>query len=214
VPIDVSRDHLLQSADGLRRRFPGLQVLPLCVDFTACFPVPQPQRSPARRAVYFPGSTIGNFGPEEATRLLRHIAAVCGPAGGLLIGLDLAKDRDVVLPAYNDAKGITAAFNLNLLARINRELQGDFDTRAFRHQARYNESLNRIEMYLLSLIDQVVHVGETAIPFRAGESICTEYSYKFRLTDFQSLASAAGWKTVAVWNDERQFFSVQYLAVA
>jgi uncharacterized SAM-dependent methyltransferase len=145
--------------------------------------------------------------------LLRKIAALCGPGGGLLIGVDLEKEASLVEPAYNDRLGVTAAFNLNLLARINRELDADFPLERFRHHAFYNPAFHRIEMHLVCLRDLTVRIGDVAIAFEAGESIRTEYSYKYRLDRFQAFASAAGFRVGDVWMDEGKLFSVQYLVV-
>src|SRR5262249_14382798 len=160
-----------------------------------------------RRVVYFSGSTIGNFGPAEATALLRQIAELVGPGGGLLIGVDLKKDRAVLEPAYDDAQGVTAAFNLNLLARINRELGADFVLDRFRHRAVYNEAAGRIEMYLVSREAQTVHLGGQAFHLARGERICTEYSYKYSREDFAGLARAAGLAVRALWSDDAGLFS-------
>lgn len=211
VPIDISGEHLLRAAATLAETYPGLEVLPVCADFTGYYEVPAPSRPARRNAVYFPGSTIGNFGPSEARDLLGRIASTCGPGGALLIGVDLKKDGSVLEPAYDDAQGVTAAFNLNLLRRINRELGGDFRLDCFRHRAFYNADEGRVEMHLISLAPQTVRVGEAEIPFNEGESIRTECSYKYALEDFGALASAAGFDVAAVWTDEARLFSVQYL---
>jgi dimethylhistidine N-methyltransferase len=197
----------------MRVRYPELMVRPLCADFTLPFALPRLGVAHARRVVYFPGSTIGTFGPEEAADLLKRIAQLCGPGGGLLIGVDLKKDLDILLPAYNDRQGVTAAFNLNLLARINRELGADFHLESFRHEAIYNEVEGRIEMYLISMRAQTVHFGGIRIAFRRGERICTEYSYKYALDQLPQLAASAGFKLEQSWTDERRWFSVQYLAL-
>jgi dimethylhistidine N-methyltransferase len=213
VPVDLARGHLLQSAAELAARYPGLEILPLCADFAGDLELPMPRRPAARRAVFFPGSTIGNFGPDETHQLLRRIARLCGPGGGLLLGTDLRKDPAVLEAAYNDREGVTRAFNLNLLRRINRELGADFDLDAFRHAAVYNRARGRIEMHLVSRRAQEVHVGGTAIRFAEGETICTEYSYKYDLDEFRAQAAAAGLDVARVWTDERRYFAVQYLIV-
>jgi dimethylhistidine N-methyltransferase len=214
VPVDLSREHLLRSAADLRLRYPGLEVLPLCADFTGDLDLPAPRRAPARRAVYFPGSTIGNFGPTEAQLLLRRIARLCGPGGALLLGTDLRKDPRILEAAYDDRAGVTRDFNLNLLRRINRELGADFDLSAFRHRAVYNRTLGRVEMHLVSLREQAVRLDGTVIPFAEGESIRTECSYKYDLEQFRGQAAAAGFEVARVWTDERRLFAVQYLTVA
>jgi dimethylhistidine N-methyltransferase len=213
VPVDISGEHLLRSARELARAYPGLEVAPVCADFTRPFTLPPLRQSPRRRVVYFSGSTIGNFGPAEATALLAGIARLCGPGGGLLIGVDLKKDRAILEPAYDDTRGVTAAFNLNLLARINRELGADFDLGRFRHRAFYNEGAGRIEMHIVSRAAQTVHVGGTAFELAEGETICTEYSYKYGLDEFRDLAARAGLALEQVWTDEKGLFSVQYLGV-
>ena len=214
VPVDIAHDTLRQSVGDLHQQFPHLRVYPVAADFTQRFSLPDLGVKASRRAVYFPGSTIGNFGPTEASALLSRMAALCGPRGGLLIGLDLKKDLGVLLPAYNDAKGVTAAFNRNLLVRINRELGGDFRPEEFHHDAVYSQEHGRIEMYLTSACEQTVHIENTVVHFRAGERICTEYSYKYGPGEFAALASAAGFRPVRAWTDPRQWFSVQYYSVA
>ncbi len=212
VPVDISGEQLAVTAARIRRRFPGLVVLPVEADFTAEW---SPHDLPAtdRRIGFFPGSTIGNFGPEEATSLLARLRRLLGAGGALLIGADLQKDRRVLERAYDDARGVTAAFNLNLLARINRELGGDFDLDDFRHRALYNSEAGRIEMHLESLRAQTVRVGDHRIAFAAGETICTEHSHKYTLDGFRDLAEAAGFRVARVWTDEDELFSVQLLEV-
>lgn len=211
VPIDISWQQLLRVSQELASSYSGLEVLPVCADYTSNFELPYPKSSCDRTIVYFPGSTIGNFDPIPARNFLEQIASVCGPGGALLIGVDLKKDPGVLHRAYNDREDITAAFNLNLLERINRELNGDFQLDNFRHYAFYNPRESRIEMHLVSLKEQVVHLDDVSIPFAEGENIWTESSYKFSLNDFKQLAAAAGFKVERVWTDEWQWFSVQYL---
>lgn len=213
VPIDIAREHLVHSAIALKVRYPKLQVLPVCADYTQRFTLPTPQTSAARVLVYFPGSTIGNFQPHEAQTFLAHIAQLCGPGGGLLIGVDLKKDTRILEPAYNDGQGVTAKFNLNLLRRMNDELGTDFNLNQFRHRAIYNKQVGRIEMHLISECEQTVHLDDLTIAFEPDEIITTEYSYKYSLEDFRQLARRAGLKVEQVWTDERQLFSVQYLTV-
>jgi dimethylhistidine N-methyltransferase len=215
VPIDISRESLLQSADKLRQRYPRLPILPVCEDFSATLALPSLPRgnTGGRRVVYFPGSTIGNFGPVDAAALLDRIARVCEPDGGLLIGMDSTKDPALLVPAYNDSAGVTAAFNLNLLARMNRELGADFRLERFRHQAIYNPDQGRIEMYLISQEDQVVHLDGLAIRFQREEPICTEHSYKYALAKFTAFAQAAGFRLLHCWTDDRELFNVVYLTV-
>jgi dimethylhistidine N-methyltransferase len=213
VPIDVSGEHLRRSARALAADFRGLEVLPLCADFTGPVELPAPRRRPARRVVFFPGSTVGNFTPEETVALLRQTAALCGPGGGLLLGADLRKDVRVLEAAYNDSQGVTAAFNRNLLVRINRELGGDFAVERFDHRAFYNSAEGRIEMHLDSQGEQRAHVGGAEFVFAASESVRTELSYKYRLRDLHDLAEAAGFAVARFWTDEREYFSVHYLTV-
>jgi len=211
VPIDISREQLLRVTKQLTSDYPELEVLPVCADYTSSFELPVPKRPSDRIVVYFPGSTIGNFEPTLAKLFLEHIAVICGPGGGLLIGVDLKKDPTVLHHAYNDRQGVTAAFNLNLLERINRELGCDFQLEWFEHYACYNPREGRIEMHLVSLKDQTVHLDNVTIPFAEGESIWTESSYKFSLDEFEQMVTAAGFRVEHVWTDEQQWFSIQYL---
>ena len=210
VPIDISRDHLLQAAETIADRYPDLAVLPVCADYTADYHFPEPDIPPKRTVVYYPGSTIGNFTPEAARDFLAHIADQVGPEGGLLIGVDLQKDEALLHAAYNDADGVTAAFNKNVLRRINRELDAGFDLDRFRHEAIYNAVEGRIEMHLVSTADQRVTVAGIDIDFATGERITTEYSYKYTVEGFAALADEAGWSVKEVWTDDDQLFSVQY----
>jgi dimethylhistidine N-methyltransferase len=211
VPVDISREHLLETALALRLDYPGLPVLPVYADFSAPFALPRSPRPAARRAVYFPGSTIGNFSEAGAIALMAGVAHQVGPGGGFLVGVDLEKDPRVLERAYDDDAGITAAFNLNLLARLNRELDADFDLRRFAHRALWIEAESRIEMHLVSRAKQVVHLGGVEIHFARGESICTEHSHKYSLPGFARLARRAGLAVRRVWTDRAQLFSVQYL---
>jgi dimethylhistidine N-methyltransferase len=211
IPVDISQEQLLRVARDLDSVYPQLQVLPVCADYTSSFELPVPERKSKRTVVYFPGSTISNFDPIPAKHFLEHIAGLCGSGGALLIGVDLKKDPAVLHNAYNDSEGLTAAFNLNLLERINRELNCDFQLNGFEHYAFYNPRESRIEMHLISNKDQVVHLDGKTISFAQGESIWTENSYKYNLDEFQQLAAAAGFRVERVWLDERQWFSVQYL---
>lgn len=211
VPIDISREQLLHVTQELASEYPKLEVLPVCADYMSSFELPVPRRPNDRIVVYFPGSTIGNFDPIPAKHFLEHVASVCGPNDALIIGVDLKKDPAVLHSAYNDKEGVTAAFNLNLLERINRELNCDFQLEWFQHYAFYNPWESRIEMHLVSQRDQTVHLNGVAIPFSKGESIWTESSYKFNLDEFGQIAVAAGFKVGRVWTDERQWFSIQYL---
>jgi dimethylhistidine N-methyltransferase len=211
LPVDIAHPHLGRSVLALARRYPDLEVRPVCADFTERIELPRCTRRARRRVIFFPGSTIGNFGPEAATDLLRGIAALGGPGVGLLIGVDLEKNASLLEPAYNDRQGVTAAFNVNLLARINRELGADFPLLGFRHHAFYNQSLGRVEMHLISNHALTVQIGDVSVAFEAGESIRTECSYKYSLEQFHHLAANAGLRVVDVWTDDRGLFSVQYL---
>ena len=212
VPVDISREHLLQSAAALAAHYPRLRVIPVCADFTRPFALPDVPDA-ARVVGYFPGSTIGNFAPADARKFLADVAEQCGPGGALLIGVDLTKPRSVLEPAYDDARGVTAEFNRNLLRRANRELGADFDLAAFDHRAFWNASLGRVEMHLVSRRDQVVRIAGQAIPFAKGESIHTENSHKYELEGFAALAAAAGFTVERVWTDDAELFSVQLLRV-
>jgi len=213
IPVDISGEHLERSALALSRRFTGLSVLPLTADFTAPLALPFTGDPRARRVVYFPGSTIGNFNPDAARGLLHAIAQTVGHGGGLLIGFDLEKAASILLPAYNDRREVTAAFNLNLLTRINRELGADFNLAAFAHRAIYNREQERVEMHLVSQARQQVKIGESEIAFSQGETILTECSYKYPLEHFAKLTSDAGFTLVRRWTDRQHYFSVQYLIV-
>jgi dimethylhistidine N-methyltransferase len=210
VPIDISRELLELSAAELADAYPGLRVVPVHADYTATLDLP-PTLPQARRVAYYPGSTIGNFVPEDARRFLARIGQVCGPTGGLLLGVDLKKDPLMLHRAYNDALGVTAAFNLNMLTRLNRELGANFAVNQFRHYAFYNPVFARMEMHLVSLAEQVVSLGGVEIHFDRGESIWTEASYKYTPREFATLAAAAGWHVAQYWTDDRGLFSVQYL---
>ncbi len=211
LPVDISREQLLKSSAALAADYPKLEVLPICADFSAPFALPGTQRRAKRRVIYFPGSTIGNFSAEHATRLLAEAAALCAPDGAMLIGVDLRKDRETLERAYDDSEGITAAFNRNLLQRMNRELGADFDLGRFQHRALWAEAQGRVEMHLVSAVEQVAQIAGERIHFRAGESICTEHSHKYTLKSFAGLARSAGLCVTRVWSDPRQRFSVQLI---
>jgi dimethylhistidine N-methyltransferase len=212
VPVDVSGEHLRAAAAELAKHYPALLVAPVCADFTRDFPLPT--IAAERRVVYFPGSTLGNFDPADANTLLQKMARLAAPGGGLLLGVDRRKDPAVLEAAYNDRRGATAAFNLNLLTRINRELGANFRLNAFRHRAFYNPERSRIEMHLVSTDDQRVRIGDAVIPIRAGETIHTENSYKYDLGELSRRAARCGLRTDEVWTDERDYFAVLYLTVA
>jgi len=214
VPIDIAAPQLKAFSAGLAAQFPGLAVFAVCADYTRPLVLPALDGVNARRRViFFPGSTIGNFTQAEAAEFLVNARAVAGPGGGLLIGVDLKKDAARLNAAYNDARGVTARFNLNLLARINRELTADFDLAAFRHHAFYDAAIGRIEMHLVSCREQQVTVCGRVIHFASGETIHTENSCKYSVAEFQALARGAGFAPQACWTDDERLFSVHYLAV-
>ena len=213
LPVDISEQHLLDNSHKLQREYPQLDVQPVVADFTQKFELPQEYRLPTL-STYFPGSTIGNLEVPEAIQLLENTANLCGEQGGLLIGFDLVKEVKVLERAYNDEHGITAEFNLNLLRRMNRELDTDFIEEQFRHIAFFNASAARIEIYIESLVDQKVLLGEMEIHFRAGERMLTEYSHKYTLESFSDMALRSGLQVQRTWTDPRQYFAVMYLTVA
>ena len=211
MPIDISRQHMLGACHALARDYPALHLLAVCADYTRPLTLPRQGRGGQRRLAFFPGSSIGNFAPLEALRFLKNVAQQLDPGDGLLIGVDLKKDPAILNAAYNDAAGVTAAFNLNLLARCNRELGADFDLDAFAHRAFYNAAAGRIEMHLDSRRAQTVRVAGQRFAFSAGESIHTENSYKYRVDEFQRLATQAGFAPVQTWTDAAGLFSVHVL---
>lgn len=211
VPVDISRSHLLEAAHALQTAYPRLQVLPVCADFTQGFTLPPSRRPAARVVVFFPGSTLGNFDPPQAIGLLELMRRTAGPRGGLLVGIDLAKEPQILERAYNDAAGITAAFNMNLLVRLNRELAADFDPGCFRHEAVWVPAASRIEMHLVSACEQTVHLAGERVDFAAGERLVTEHCHKYTAASFAGQARAAGWIPRCSWTDPRSYFSVQYL---
>jgi len=213
VPIDISGPQLLESAAQLAGEFPGLEINPLEADYEELSEIPDTKLKPRRTVAFFPGSTIGNFDPIAAVAFLRKIAFLCGSGGGLLIGVDRKKSRRILEPAYNDSKGVTAKFNLGILARANRELGADFDLSAFRHRAPYNETDGRIEMHLVSERSQIVHLDSQEFEFDEGEYITTEHSYKYTLPGFAGLALRAGFELMRNWEDRDHLFSVLLLRV-
>jgi dimethylhistidine N-methyltransferase len=213
VPVDISREHLLMSAKGLAGNYPDLRVVPVCADYTQPFEVPQIDGEKVR-AGFFPGSTIGNFTRSEAISFLQAAATDLGHNNGLLIGVDLRKDVETLHAAYNDSAGVTAAFNLNLLHRINREIGGDFDIDSFAHDARWVPEFGRIEMHLVSVCAQTVSIGGESFEFKSGESIHTEDSHKYDVEGFKALALEAGWNSIDCWTDPDDLFSIHLLRVA
>jgi dimethylhistidine N-methyltransferase len=216
MPVDISRAQLISTADRFAADYPGIEILPVCADYTHSLDLPAPVRAPLRKVVFFPGSTIGNFEPADAASFMKRVAGLVGAAGAVLIGVDRKKERRVLERAYNDPAGITAAFNLNLLTRINRELGADFAVDAFAHAAIYNAVAGRIEMHLVSLRRQAAHVpdgrgGTATIELAAGESIVTEHSYKYSTAGFATLARRAGLGVSRVWSDPDDLFSLYLL---
>ena len=214
IPIDISADHLAQAATGVELEYPDLDVLPVCADYTQPHDLPLAGVSGARRIVYFPGSTIGNFTPSDATAFLRNAKHVVGSEGGVLVGLDLEKEPRILTDAYNDAAGVTAQFNLNILRVLNREFDTTFDLDQFEHLAVYDEANRRIEMRLVSRCEQDVAVGDRRFSFGRGEVIVTEYSHKYALEQFAQIAGDAGLAVRRVWTDPDGHFSVQLLEEA
>jgi dimethylhistidine N-methyltransferase len=213
VPIDISDAALAGAVSRLAKQFPALRVWPVHGDFNAALTLPSALRT-ARRLGFFPGSTIGNFEPDEAAAFLARARGLLGAHSGFIVGVDLKKDAVTLIRAYDDSAGVTAAFNLNLLTRINRELGADFDFGSFAHLAIYNEAAGRIEMHLRSLRAQTVTVAGERFQFSKGETIHTENSHKYTVGEFQALARKAGWEPRAVWTGKSALFSVHYLVPA
>ncbi|MGZ8362766.1 MAG: L-histidine N(alpha)-methyltransferase [Caulobacteraceae bacterium] len=213
VPVDVSAEHLRDTAEQMARDYPALSVVAVCADYTYPFPLPEELMGPGgKRVGFFPGSSIGNLTPEEAVQFLSLWRRELGPDSGMVAGVDLRKDEARLEAAYNDAAGVTAAFTHNLLARANRELGADFDLSGFAHHAVYNEDAGRIEIHLKSLSDQTVSVGGQSFAIANGEMIHTEYSYKYSVDGFIDLAARAGYGSQGVWTDPGHLFSVHYLS--
>jgi L-histidine Nalpha-methyltransferase len=211
VPVDISRDHLLDAASAIARDYSTLRVIPICADFSRHFDLPVAVAAARRRVVYFPGSTLGNFDQEQARGLLQRMRQIIGTNGAVLIGIDLKKDPRILERAYNDRAGVTAEFNVNALRHMNRELGTDFDLDAFEHLAVWVEDLSRIEMHLVSKRDQVVHVGDENVRIGKGEHLTTEFCHKYTLESFADLAATAGLSVSRVWMDPAKLFSVQLL---
>ncbi len=209
--IEISCSHLENCARKMQGEFSHLEISAVCADYTRPVKLPEAPDGTARKIVFFPGSTIGNFDSEDAQSFLKAMAETVGTGGGLLIGVDLRKDRAILEPAYDDAAGVTAEFNLNLLQRINRELGANFPLKDFEHKAIYNSKLGRVEMHLVSKSNQVVRIAGKAFEFKVGETIHTENSYKYTIAGFKRMATSAGWNVEQVWTDDDNLFSVQYL---
>jgi L-histidine N-alpha-methyltransferase len=211
VPVDISREHLRDAATSLAEDFPSVPVIAVCADYTRPFPLPPLPGATGKRVGFFPGSTIGNFEPDAAVAFLANYARILGPGGEMLIGVDLKKDPEILDAAYNDRAGVTAAFNLNLLERVNRELDGDLDIDRFEHVAFYDEAEGRVEIYIRSLADHEARIAGKRIRFAEGELIHTEYSYKYSVAEFRALAARAGFRPVDTWIDAAELFSAHYL---
>jgi L-histidine N-alpha-methyltransferase len=210
VPIEISQTALDVCLSRLAALMPDLRVHPLCADFTRPFGMPRIDNAQwSRRVLFVPGSTIGNFEPQAARRLLAEWQALAGPRGALVIGVDLCKPRAILERAYDDAAGVTAAFNLNMLEHLNRDFGANFNIDAFEHRAIFNQDESRIEMHLLSKRPQRVRIGGRSFLFAAGETLHTENSYKYRPADFAEIALSAGWARRELWIDDRDLFSVQ-----
>lgn len=212
--VDISKDHLLAATAKLAADFPHITVTAVCADYTQPFEISPPQGNPdTKRVGFFPGSTIGNFTPNEAIRFLERAAGMLMRGGEMLMGVDLKKNVSLLEAAYDDSEGVTAEFNLNLLRRINRELAGSFDLRTFQHRSVYNAQMGRVEMHLVSLRDQSVSVAGRTFRFKEEESIHTENSCKYTVGEFHEIANRAGFEPVTVWIDDDNLFSVHYLRV-
>ncbi len=214
TPIEISRTALVASIERLAEAFPQIQMLPVCADFTQPVPLPEPEREPQHTLVFFPGSTLGNFTNDDAVGLLRSMRETMGPRGQALVGIDLDKDSAVIQAAYNDRAGVTSAFTLNLLARLNREIGSDFELDGFRHRAIYVRERGRIETHLVSQRAQAVNVAGRRFQFAVGEAMLVEYSYKYSDAGFAGLATRAGLQVVARWNDPRDWFGLRLLVPA
>jgi L-histidine Nalpha-methyltransferase len=210
VPVDISREQLRDAATSLAEDFPSVPVIAVCADYTRPFTLPPLPGSKGKRVGFFPGSTIGNFEPAAAAAFLANYAKVLGPGGEMLIGVDLKKEPEILDAAYNDRAGVTAAFNLNLLERINRELDGDLDIDRFEHVAFYNGAEGRVEIYIRSQADQDAQIAGERFRFAKDELIHTEYSYKYSVPEFREIAARAGFRPVDTWTDPAELFSVHY----
>jgi dimethylhistidine N-methyltransferase len=212
VPMDISKNHLIKSANELAKDYPWLDIHAICVDYAGCWSLPDKMDGKTRIA-FFPGSSIGNLEAEDAEKLLARIASLLENQGGLLIGVDLIKDIGVLESAYNDPQKVTEAFNMNLLIRLNRELDANFQIDRFEHRAFYNRDLDRIEMHLVSKLEQVIRIADELIHFTTRETIHTENSHKYSIAGFQRLALRAGFTPVKVWSDPGELFSIHYLQI-
>jgi dimethylhistidine N-methyltransferase len=213
APIDISASSLARAARLMQRHYPQLPVVPLCADFTRPFELPE-ELGNAPRVVYFPGSTLGNYERADAVRLLSAMRSLAGAGGAALIGIDLVKDPALLERAYDDAQGVTAEFNLNALRHVNRRLGIGLELSHFRHRAPWVEPEQRIEMHLVSALDQTIRVGAAVIRLKRGEFIRSECSHKYTSESFAALAAEAGWRVSASWSDPERWFGVQLLESA
>ncbi len=211
IPIDISGEHLAQEAESLAAEFPDLEILPVAADFTATLDLPDSATPAQRRLMFFPGSTIGNFSPEFRDEVLASLAETAGEGAEMLVGIDLQKDPSIVLPAYDDSRGVTASFNMNLLARVRDELGADINPDSFEYHARYDTECQRVEMFVRSKNDQTVRIGADEFALDAGELILTEYSHKFTIEAFAEIARACSWNLREAWTDERGWYGVLLL---
>lgn len=213
IALDISHQHLQESCTNLVKSYPQLEAIAICADYTQPLQLPDiPSLHNKHLVGFFPGSSIGNLEPKASLKFLKNAANLLQRNGSLIVGVDLKKSKDILEPAYDDSEGVSAAFALNLLTRINRELGANFDPENFAYQAVYNP-IGRIEMSLVSLTEQVVHIDDTKIQFKKGEKLCTEHSYKYTINEFQALAARAGFKPECVWTDPEELFSLHYLKV-
>lgn len=213
IPVDATRRSLSGLAARLAQSFPHVQILPISADYTRPFQLPSPMLPPRRTVFFLPGATMGHLAPREAEKFLRNLIPLAGPEGAVVVAVDHKKNIDVLEGAYNDSRGITAAFHKNILARANRELQGSFNLSRFEHLAFYNETDGCIEMHLVSLDQQPVHLMGEAVWFDAGESILTDSAYKYFPEEFMQLTRRAGWTPSALWHDAQNYVSLHYLTV-
>ncbi|MCS5564859.1 MAG: L-histidine N(alpha)-methyltransferase [Methylococcales bacterium] len=211
APVDISREQLIEMAERMSVRFPDLWIQPVCADYNAPFNLDRVVEADARRIVYFPGSTIGNLAPEQTVAMLGRMKGLVGDRGAILLGLDLAKSREIIEPAYNDSEDLTAAFNLNALRHVNRVTGTNFNISAFEHRAIYRPEHYRVEMHLISSANQRVRINGQSIRFEKGEHIVTEYSHKYPLEVFDRLLTSVGLRRVQTWFDRNRWFSLQYI---
>lgn len=211
VPIDISKEHLLKAAQRIQAKYPTLSIFPICADYNGAIPLPKEKliSQASKRLAYYPGSSIGHWKPAAAVEFLKRIKEVCGQNGQLLIGVDLEKEANILTNAYDNSS--VKAFVMNILTHINWRFAGDFDLNTFRQEATYNHTYSRVEVYLVSLKEQAVRIGDQIISFYQGEKIKISHSYKYTLDSFADLAWQAGWEVEQVWKDARDMFSVQLL---